>query len=282
MVPEGAVLLTSFTDVQLDRVETGVEAWGLGEENWKLEYHVLHGDPTAKPLWEELWELLLRPRHLAAGGVDYIRASGVDSRYAEQSVFAFTARRAIYRTPDKRRAYLWATKGVSGTGPVWPATPMKAGKAGKVPCYSVHVDAAKDMVFARTRATERSKVGERGPGYIHFPTFLGEDWFRQYTAEHARDVTDRRGFPHRVYELKAGHRRNETLDVAVGNYAVLCGLFAIGYRLERLAARQQPRVVEPQPAEAPVVPFAQPATVTDTPTPKKRARRVIRSSWMDR
>ena len=282
MVPEGVIWLTAWTDVQLGRVECGVEGWGLGEENWKLEYHVIRGDTTARPLYDELWDYLNRPRHLARGGVAYIRASGIDSRYAEESVLAFTRGRSIYRTADGHRAYLWPTKGVSGSGPVWPDKPQKR-RPQKAPFYSIHVDSAKDVIFERTR-----RIDAPGPGYIHYPMSFSEDWFRQYEAEHALDEVDRKGFPRRVYALKAGHRRNEALDVAVGNYAMLCGLFALGMSLEReakkLARLAAPVVrVEEHSATTPSS-FVQPEAPPDpiVPAPRKRARRVIHSNWMYR
>ena len=73
------------------------------------------------------------------------------------------------------------------------------------------------------------------------------------------------GFPVRVYELKAGRHRNEALDVAVGNYAALCALYAMGLTLDRLAARRQRSVSAessgPPPAAPPfqVAPGSAPA-----------------------
>lgn len=226
VVPRRAVVLTSMTDVQSNRLETQVMAWGRGEECWALEYHVLYGDPSAEPVWEALLELLTRPRHLERGGVEFVRSSCIDSGYAAQSVYAFVAPRPVYQTADGRLAYAWATKGYPGTGPVWPKKPGKAAMA-NVPLYPVKVDTAKDQLASRAQTIERP-----GPGFIHFPLNFSEDYFRQFTAEQAFDRTDRHGFPHRVWEMKKGRTRNEVWDTAVGNYAALCALYSVGFDLE--------------------------------------------------
>lgn len=228
MVPTGGLVLTSMTDVQNDRLEVGVEAWGVGEENWKLEYHVLYGDPTAEPVWQQLWELLRRSRVAAEGQQVFIRSSCIDSGYAAQSVYAFVRPRPAYRTPDGRLSFLWATKGVPGVGSVWPSKPSK-NTIGKSPLYPVKVDTAKDAIAARL------ELEPPGPGSIHFPTAsaFGATYFEQLTAEHAIDDRDRKGFPVREWRLKEGHKRNEPWDVAVGNYAALCALYSVGFSFER-------------------------------------------------
>jgi phage terminase large subunit GpA-like protein len=226
VVPIRAVVLTSSTDVQHNRLETQVVGWGRGEELWTLEYHVLYGDPTAEAVWQELEGVLTRPRHLERGGVDFIRSSTIDSGYASQSVYGFVAPRPIYRTADGRNAYTWATKGFAGTGHVWPKKPGKSSMA-NVPVYPVKVDTAKDTMASRAQTIENP-----GPGFIHFPTNFGEDYFRQFTAEQAFDRTDKKGFPIRVWEMKKGRTRNEVWDTIVGNYAALCALYSVGFDLE--------------------------------------------------
>lgn len=245
MVPRGAAVLTSFTDVQNNRLETQVMAWGRGEELWALEYHVLFGDPTAEPVWQELWELLTRPRYLERGGTDFIRSSGIDSGYAAQSVYAFVAPRPVYRTEDGRLGYTWATKGTPGSGPVWPKKPGKSSMA-NVPVWPVKVDTAKDAMGSRLQT-----IVEPGPGFIHFPLDFGTDYFRQLTAEQAFTRNDSRGFPRRVWEMKKGRTRNEAWDTVVGNYAALCALYSVGLDLEAECDRVDAASKRPPPPQRP-------------------------------
>lgn len=268
MVPEGVVVLTSGTDVQPDRLEVQVEGWGIGEENWKLEYHVLHGDPTAEPLWEEFWELITRPRYCARGGVDYVRSSCIDSGYATQSVYAFVKPRSTYRTFDRKLAFLWAIKGRSGSGKVWPQKPSKNTD---VPVYTVMVDAAKDVIYGRTE-----KVVTPGPAFIHFPLSFGEDYFRQFTAEHAQETRNKRGFPVRVYELKKGRQRNEALDTSVYAYAALCALYSKGLDLDVEAKRIA--AAGPTEPPSPSLEATHRAGDAGTPAPPSAPRRA-RRKW---
>ncbi len=226
MVPKGVGVIGSGTDVHPNRLETQVVGFGLGEEAWVLEYHVLYGDPTALLVWEEYWKLLLRPRYMERGGVDYIRSSCIDSQYAAQAVAAFVAEKPVYRTPDGLRSFLWAVRGDSGKGEVWPRKPGKFKGPVKAPVYTIKVDAAKDALYGRADSVE-----EHGPGYFHVPDILDEEYFRQFTSEHAVTTYDSRGFEVRAYEMKKGRKRNEALDTAVYAYASLCALYTMGLDL---------------------------------------------------
>jgi phage terminase large subunit GpA-like protein len=51
IVPEGGLFLTAGVDVQKDRIEVEIVAWGRGKESWSVDYRVIDGD-TARP---EVW-----------------------------------------------------------------------------------------------------------------------------------------------------------------------------------------------------------------------------------
>lgn len=233
MVPRGGVLLTAAADVQLDRLEAGIEAWGYGQENWKLEYRVFHGDPTAVPVWRALWEWLTLPRQLERGGRDFVRSACIDTGYAAQQVADFVRPRQIYRTADGRLGYLWAVKGDHGPGPVWPQKPTQSKY--KCPLFIVKVNTAKDALSQRGRNWPEERTG---PGVIHFPRSpqFDESWFRKYGAEHR--IEDGQ------WDKKAGHDRNEPWDVSVYNYAALCAASTLGFDLDaealRIASRDRP------------------------------------------
>ena len=61
VVPARAVLLTAGVDVQRDRLEVEVVAWGRGLESWSVDYRVLHGDPAQEEVWRQLEEVLGEP-----------------------------------------------------------------------------------------------------------------------------------------------------------------------------------------------------------------------------
>ena len=57
-VPLGGLLLTAGADVQKDRIEVGVWAWGRGKESWLVEHRVLMGEPGRPEVWRALSALL--------------------------------------------------------------------------------------------------------------------------------------------------------------------------------------------------------------------------------
>jgi phage terminase large subunit GpA-like protein len=52
VVPPGGLFLTAGADVQKDRIEVEIVAWGRGKESWSVDYRIYEGD-TAKP---EVWD----------------------------------------------------------------------------------------------------------------------------------------------------------------------------------------------------------------------------------
>src|SRR6185369_3086328 len=95
-VPIGGLILTSGVDVQPNRLECEVVAWGHGEESWSLDYEIIYGDPSQPDVWIALKELLLRDwvcERLLADGTPLIKrisAMGVDAGgHNQQDVYNF-------------------------------------------------------------------------------------------------------------------------------------------------------------------------------------------------
>lgn len=205
VLPERAALVTAGVDVQADRVEVSVYAWGAGEECWLMAHRIIPGDPTGPALWRALDEFLLEPWAHPIIGPMPIHAACIDSG-------AFTG--AVCRFADERRGRrVFAVKGAPGARPVWPRRETKAPR-GKV--WVIGVDAL------RTTVAQRLKIGD-GPGRIHFPVTVGREFFEQLTSEYVRNEY-RRGRPVRVWERRKG-RRAEAWDCS--NYA-LAALHALG------------------------------------------------------
>ena len=198
--PDGVLVRTAGVDVQDDRLEIEIVGWGVDEESWSLDYHVIFGDPSGPTLWADLDRLLLDTKPAAVC---------VDSGgHHTQAVYKFCRERL------RRRVY--AIKGMAGPGrPVWPKRSSK-GMAGKAVLFLVGVDAAKDQVFAHLKLTTA------GPGFCHFPDDRDERYFAGLASETV--VTKyTKGFPVREYRKRAGVR-NEPLDCRVYAYCALVSL----------------------------------------------------------
>lgn len=269
LVPHPVVTMTAGVDVHADRLECQVDGWGLGEECWKLENTILDGDPTGDIVWGLLWEWLRAPRAMERGGEDYLRATCIDAGYLGERVGHFVRKRTIYRTADRRLAYLFPIRGSAGPGDLWPRKPKRT-KKGQFPLYTLKVDTAKDMISGRI-----DRVVEPGPGFIHFPIHrdFDERYCDQMAAEGVTLDRDTKGFLRRVWKLRSPGRRNEAWDTAVYSYAALMGLCWIGLDLDKEAERiRQAALLAPGPAP-PTPPRSAAERRSPAPIAKKRKKR---------
>lgn len=277
-VPAGGLLLTAGVDMQQDRLEVEVVAWGVGEESFSVDYAILWGDPTNAEVWQDLTEYLDQSFTREDGSQLAISAICMDTGGTGGSTQA-----AYQYVQEKRDRRLFAIKGVGGWGrPIVSApTKRKAPKPGQraVQLFTVGTDEAKLLVMRRLGITQP------GPGYCHFPDSRDPEWFAQLTAEKliTRYV---KGYPLR--EWHKTRERNEALDCRV--YA-LAALKILQPNLGRLAEKQdiqKQKAPKPQPVEAeqkiqaPEQPTQkQPAPATKRPRQSAAARgaRSRRGSW---
>jgi len=203
-VPAGGLLVVSGTDVQDDRLETEVVAFGKGFESWSVEYFITHGDPGREEVWNELSERLLTTYKHETGVSLRISCGTVDSGgHFTDNVYRFCA--------GKESRRIFAIKGSNTIGSPLVSRPSKSNK-GKIKLFTVGTDTAKELIYSRLG------VDEPGPGYMHFPNKYDEEYFSQLTAEKA--VTKySKGFPHRVWVKTRA--RNEALDCRVYAMAAL-------------------------------------------------------------
>ncbi|KAA1052963.1 Phage terminase, large subunit [Azospirillum argentinense] len=248
-LPPWVVVLTCGVDVQADRLECTLIAWGAGERCAVLEHRVLWGDPSAGQVWADLDALLSRTfSHSLAVPDLSIRATCVDTGGAHTlATYSWLKGKAARR--------IWGIKGSSTpAAPLWPKKATTNTK-GKLPIFMVGVNAGKETIYSRL------KVTESGPGHIAFDNSLSTDYFTQLTAERVRTRYSR-GHPVREWVLPDG-RRNEALDCAVYALAALYGLRSMGLNLDREAASQEgvpPRVsaqaiTMPAPVHKPAAPI---------------------------
>lgn len=209
-LPEGVLFLTAWADVQEDRIEYEVIGWNEHEESWSIDYQVLFGDTTQKPVWEEL-KLGFKQRYKFANGVELpISAMGVDSGYLQKIVFQWVK--------DFAYKHCYATRGSTSAAAPIIEDPLvrkmrlrKRRKGGQHP-QMIGVFEAKTLLFRRL------KVRKPGPGYCHFPAHYDREYYEMLTAEKLR-TRYVKGFPKKeFYKIRP---RNEVLDTRVGNQAVL-------------------------------------------------------------
>jgi phage terminase large subunit GpA-like protein len=204
--------LTAGVDVQKDRLECSLAAWGVGEEGWLLDHQIFPGDTATPGPWDDLDEYLRDAR---------VAMVCVDAGYNTSMAMAFCA--------GKR----WAlpTKGVTGMGRPLIEDERRRKMRLRVrrkkgqPIEPLGVDQAKSLIYARL------KLPTPGPGYLHFPAdpAFDDEYFAQLAAEQlVKRIRGSRVFS----EWKQIRPRNEALDCLILALAAcrLAGPLATGYR----------------------------------------------------
>jgi phage terminase large subunit GpA-like protein len=208
-VPDGVGLLTAAVDVQGDRLECVVKGWGDKEESWLISYQTLYGDPGQEQVWNELDSFLLSTWEHASGQKVKIACTMIDSGGLHtDSVYRFV------RARQGRR--IFALKGSSESGKEIIGK-VSINNAYRVKLFIIGTDTAKDRIFARM------KIPAPGPGYMHLPDFVEDEYLAQLTSEKA--VRRYRRGKGTIREYIKTRARNESLDCEVYS---LCALMAMG------------------------------------------------------
>jgi phage terminase large subunit GpA-like protein len=162
------------------------------------------GDPALSEPWQRLETLLTAPYEHENGAQLRIQCTCIDSGFHTDAVYKFV------RPRQGRKTY--ATKGIAGRPKPLVGKLSRANRAG-VRVFPIGVDPAKDNLF------NRLKIQMPGPGYMHFPRQIPDEFMDQFGAEKA--ITQYvKGVSRRVYKLLPG-RRNEAIDLEVLNMAAL-------------------------------------------------------------
>ena len=211
-IPRGALVLTAGIDVQRNRWEIAVWAWGRGLESWTVEHTIIEGNPAAEEDWERVTEYLQRRYEQAAPATGSLGLSAIsiDSSDQTQAVYNWV-RAAQVRLPQLR-----AIKGDnSDSRPILgPSSLQEVNWRGKkiqrgIKLWLVGVDSAKDYLLGQLA------IAAPGPGYLHFSQDLPREWFEQLTSEQ-RILVRKQGTE--AYRWVPRRSRNEVLDCR--NYAL--------------------------------------------------------------
>jgi len=216
IVPARGLFLTAGADVQIDRIEIDVWAWGRGLESWLIEHIVVPGDPGRAEVWAVMTELLSRTWEHETGARMALQRLAVDTGFTTQSVYQWA------RLQD--RATVLPVRGVGQYDRVVPvAGPTKVevmanGKKIKrgLNLWTVSVSYFKKELYKLLNldkpTDEQLAEGFTYPaGYVHLSDVVGDEWIKQLTAEQQVIVRSRHGFNART-EWRLMRQRNEALD----------------------------------------------------------------------
>jgi phage terminase large subunit GpA-like protein len=219
-VPMGGLVLTAGADIQDDRIEIEVVAWGEQDESWSVDYAVLVGNtalvgdargilPDGQPsVWKLLDDYLLRRWHHESGVYLPVEIAMIDSGYKTTEVHTFC------RLREGRR--IFPIKGVAGWGKGFWAVARRRHDVYKTFLYKAHTDELKNKLYASLQ------IEEPGPGYCHHPTrpAYSPKFFKGLTCE-TREVKMIGGRKKLFWNTPQG-ARNEPIDCR--NYAYVARL----------------------------------------------------------
>ncbi|CAK0780306.1 hypothetical protein CCP4SC76_7350001 [Gammaproteobacteria bacterium] len=213
-MPQGGLLLVGGADVQKDRIEVSIWAFGRGKESWLVEHRVLMGDTSRIDVWGSLAGMIYEDWPHENGAMMPIARFAIDSGYATQEVYDF-----VRRLGDSR---VMAIKGVQrGAALIGTPTAVDVTTKGKklhrgAKVFPVVGSIAK-MEFYRN-LKKVPEVADDGvslvypEGFVHLPK-MDAEYLQQLCAEQLVTRRNRQGFS--VREWQKTRERNEGLDAYV-------------------------------------------------------------------
>ena len=289
-IPEGGLFLTAGVNVQRDRLEVEVVAWGRGKESWSVEYQILEGKTSEPAVWKELEALRAKT---------YPTPNGVEvpiSRMFVDSGDGTTTNDVYLWVRSQPAGQVGAIKGTDkGTLPVGQPTPVEVNAGGRkikhgIKLRMIVVSFFKSEFYADLKkraptAEEQAQGWTYPPGFCHFPDGknYGDEHFKQICAEQLVTHPNKRTGRTKT-EWMQTRPRNEALDCRVYARAAAWDLGLDRMQEKHWTSLEQQMGVKRQPAseqkapgerppdEPPKAPPAAPA-----PAPRKRSSG---SSWM--
>jgi phage terminase large subunit GpA-like protein len=282
-VPSGGLFLTAGADVQKDRIEVDVWAWGRGLESWLVDHIVIDGGPERVESWAELSRLLDRTWLHVHGARLGLAKLAVDTGYEAPAVYAWARKMG--------HAQVAPIKGVDGfnrTAPVAGPTHVDVTEGGKklrrgARLWTIAVATFKSETYRFLRLAaptdEELGAGARFPaGYVHLPRGTDAEWVKQLVAEQLVTVTTKRGFTR--LEWQKLRERNEALDCRV--YARAAAWIAGADRWTEAMWKDLEQQVGIKADDQKIEPEGEDDIVAGVirRRPERRGRRVFRSSYL--
>ncbi|WP_428548454.1 phage terminase large subunit family protein [Profundibacter sp.] len=219
IVPANALFLTAGADVQKDRIEVDVWAWGRGLESWLIDHIVIDGGPGSEGCWNGLTDLLGRTWQHANGSQMTIARLAIDTGYGTPAVYGWARKVGFGQVAPVK-----GVEGFNRASPVSGPTFVDATIAGKrlrrgARLWTVAVSTFKSETYRflrLERPTPEELAGDGTdypPGTLHLPGWIDSEWLKQLVAEQLVTVRNKRGFAR--LEWQKLRERNEALDCRV-------------------------------------------------------------------
>lgn len=292
-VPTGGLFLVAGVDVQLNRVEVELVAYGRGLESWSVGYLVVPGEIAREETRQQLTAFLAREFSTAWGASMRIMCLCIDAGYSSTHVYKWARQHkqpfygpagSIARGPH----VVAAIKGDDKWGQIIASasTSEQGNKKRGVRVFSVAKYQAWRELYDFLRLDPPTDAewaaGTRfPPGYCHFPEYH-EDYFKQLCGPRFVIEHDTKGV------AKAKWVKDPSIPAEVPDArayaraaAALCGMDRFREKDWLALERAVGMVAKPEPPPQPPPPRADVFSTPPPPAPPPR-RGVIRSRYMGR
>ena len=212
-VPAGGLFLTGGADVQKDRIEVEIVAYGRDKESWSVDYRILPGDTANinSDCWMQLDRILQSAFPHPSGRSFIIKSMAIDSGHNTQTVYNWCRK----YSPDR----VVPVKGMDSLSVILgrpQAVDVQVdGKRKKhaIKLWGVGVSHLKGELYGWLRLDRPGDDEPFPPGFCHFPEY-DEEHFRQLTAEEL--IPHENKSTHQMrYEWVKIRDRNEVLDCRI-------------------------------------------------------------------
>ena len=212
------MFLTAGVDVQKDRIEVDVWAWGRGLESWLVDHIVIAGGPDDLACWEKLTALLGRTWACTNGAVMVIGKLAIDTGYESAAVYAWARAQGFDQVAPVK-----GLEGFNRATPVSGPTFVDATIGGKrlrrgarlwsVATATFKTETYRFLRLERPSDEDRALGVFNAPGTVHLPDWIDTEWLKQLVAEQLVTVRNKRGYAHPEWQKM--RERNEALDCRV-------------------------------------------------------------------
>lgn len=208
VIPKEALFLTCCADVQRDRIECEIKAWGDRYRCWGIDHRVFEGNP--KDIYNPCWQNFLKVKDEVFTDKRQVEIMLVDSGDGE-------LRDAVYDFCDTfGEGLIMPLKGfVSSARTKEKFKVTEISEFEGISLVEIYVDLYKNSL-ARYLSQEERIDGDYPDGWFSFAKGYTSEYFRQLTTEQRVKVATPGGF----VKLKwIQHGRNEAFDLNVYNLA---------------------------------------------------------------
>lgn len=245
-IPPGGLLLCAGVDCQGDRIEVHVKAFGWGLRRWTVDYRIIPGHISEDIVRHQLNELLDTAWPDTFGNQRKLDMLAIDGNAYTNDVF------------DWAKHWSWNRVIVVRGAKSDQAPPLALAKTERRPdgkvrktqkrFYNVGVAQMKMTFYECLK-----KIDPVAKGYCGYPRGMGDEFFRQMTAERREIKVDKYGFAQAFWVNDYG--RNEVLDTEMyaEAAAIRCGWhyrtddewMRLAGQLEREPERGTPDLFDP-------------------------------------